>query len=162
MKINDYMNTMKDYDFAAEFADYDSGEIYEIMQEIADCDISCYTSEQIEHAMNNTDMADYVVSEMLVAESSRYDSFTDYVKSVGVAVWYEENMQTIKDNLEECVLYAVCNALKNQYKVEELSGDQIEELECLIFDEYSRLEDVIEEAAKSIGLIEEDEDEDEE
>lgn len=162
MKIDDYMNTLKDYDFTMEFADYNSGEIYEIMQEIADFGISCYTSEQIEHAMNNTDMADYVVSEMLIDEPSHYNSFTDYVKSVGVAVWYEENMQTIKDNLEECVLYAVCNALKNQYKVEELSSDQIEELECLIFDEYSRLEDVIEEAAESIGLIEYEDDEDEE
>ena len=162
MKIDDYMNTLKDYDFTMEFADYNSGEIYEIMQEIADFGISCYTSEQIEHAMNNADMADYVVSEMLVNEPSHYNSFTDYVKSVGVAVWYEENMRTIKNNLEECVLYAVCNALKDQYKVEELSSDQIEDLECVYFDEYSRLEDVIEEAAESIGLIECEDDEDEE
>lgn len=162
MKIDDYMNTLKDYDFTMEFADYNSGEIYEIMQEIADFGISCYTSEQIEHAMNNADMADYVVSEMLVDEPSHYNSFTDYVKSVGVAVWYEENMRTIKNNLEECVLYAVCNALKNQYKVEELSRDQIEDLECVCFDEYSRLEDVIKEAAESIGLIECEDDEDEE
>ena len=162
MKIDDYMKTLKDYDFAIEFSDYDSGEIYEIMQEIADNGISCYTQEQIEHAMNNTDMANYVVKEMLVGEPGHYNSFTDYVASVGIAVWYEENMQTIKENLEECVLYAVCNVLKNVYKVEELSDNQIEELECLIFDEYSDIEDVIKEAAEAIGLIEYEEDEDEE
>lgn len=162
MKIDDYMDTLRDYDFAVEFSDCDSGEIYEIMQEIADNAISVYTQEQIEHAMNNTDMADEVIANGLVANPSEYKYFTDYVSAVGVAAWYEENMQTIRENLKECVLYSVCAALKSKYNVEELSEGQIEDLECLEFDEYNDLEDVIEEAAKAIGLIEEDEDEEEE
>lgn len=161
MEITKYMDALKKYDFAIEFSDYDSGEIYEIMQEIADNAISCYTKPQIEHAMNNLDMADMVIADGMVSDSNEYKHFRDYVASVGIAVWYEENMETIKENLEECVLYAVCNALKNEYKVEELNNNQIEELECLIFDEYSDLEDVIREAAEAIGIIEEDEDEEE-
>lgn len=161
MKIDSYMYTLRDYDFAIEFSDCDSGEIYEIMQEIADNGVGIYTQDQIEHAMNS-DMADEVIANGLVADSSEYKYFTDYVSAVGAAAWYEENMQTIRDNLKECVLYSVCNALKNKYNVEELSEGQIEDLECLDFDEYSDLEDVIEEAAETLGLIEEDEDEDEE
>ena len=159
MEIKKYMDALGKYDFAIEFSDYDSGEICLIMQEIADNGVSWCTKSQIEHAMNNSDMADRVVSDGTVGDSSDFDHFNDFVASVGAAVWYEENMETIKENWEECVLYAVCNTLKNEYGVEELNNNQIEELECIIFDEYSRLEDVIREAAETIGIIEDDEDE---
>lgn len=159
MEITKYMDTLEQYDFAEEFAGYDSGVISEIISEIADNSISCNTRLLIQHALENEELAGYVVFEGLVSNPNEYENLKEYVSSVGAAVWSEENQQAMHDNLDECVLYSVCSALKFQYGVSELSDEQIEELECLIFDTGCRLEDVIEEAAYALDLCEDEDEE---
>lgn len=154
--LNDFMAELKKYDFAEEFAEYDSGYICDIITEIANNAISVYTQEQIDFAMEHDDLAQEAINDGLAPDPIAAESFRSYVASVGVAAWYMYNSNTMYDNMEECVLYSVLYNLKEEYDIEEMTEEQEEEIEALEFDNNDCLEDVIEEAAKILGLIEEE------
>lgn len=157
--IKEYMNELAKYDFAVEFEYYDNGCISDIISEIADSGISCNTYDQIEYAMEHADSADMAISDGLV-DMTAHTSFSKLASSVGACAWYIDNEQTINENLDECVLYAVCYYLASYDGIEELTEKNVSDLEALEFDNCDRLEDVIEEAENVLGLNE-DEDEDE-
>lgn len=162
VSIKKYMDELKNddfADFADLFADYDSGYICDIISEIADSEVSIYTQAQVDFAMNHSDLAQEAIDEGLAPEPNGKD-FREYVSSVGAVAWYMSNERTMYENLEECVLYSVLYNLKNEYGIEELTENQVSDIEALLeFDNNDRLEDVIEEAAKVLGLVEnEDED----
>lgn len=158
--VKSYLDELGSYDFAKDFADYDSGYICDIISEIADNAISIYTQEQVDFAMNHSDLAQEAIDEGLAPEPNGKD-FREYVSSVGVAAWYMSNERAMYENLKECVLYSVLYNLKNEYGIEELTEDQVSDIETLLeFDNNDNLEDVIFEAAEILGLVEDD-DEDE-
>lgn len=162
MKIKDYMSELAKYDFAIEFGDCDSGEICNIISEIADNGVGIYTQEQVEYAMEHDEAVEQVFAEGMAPDAENHfkngGSLRDYNAAVGACAWYMQNERDINNNLNECVLYAVCAALKAD-GVEDLTNDNITDLECLEFDMYSYLEDVIEEARELINPQDEDEDE---
>lgn len=162
MKINDYMKELAGYDFAENFGDYDSGYICDIISEIADSSVSVYTQDQINFAMENDDMVEEVFAEGIAPDAENHfkngGSLRDYNAAVGACAWYMQNERDMYDNMNECVLYAVCAALGAD-GVEDLTEDNISDLESLDFDNNDRIEDVIEEARELINPTEEDEDE---
>lgn len=166
LKINDYMSELASYDFATDFADYDRGYICDIISEIADSSVSIYTKDQIDYAMNHEDSVEEALTSGIAPDASEYfkhdrGDFRSYVASVGAAAWFRDNERAMYDNIKECVLYAVCTVLKNEYGIEELTEDQIGDLEFIDFDINDYLEYIIEEAVEAISMND-DETEDEE
>lgn len=166
MKINDYMAELAKYDFATNFGEYDSGYICDIITEIADNNVSVYTQEQIDFAMNNQDAVNEAFFSGIAPDASAYmkngGDFYGYIAAVGAAAWYESNVSAMYKNLNECVLYAVCSELMNQYGIKELTDEQISDLEFIDFDNNDRLEDAVDEAAEAIGFNSDDDDEEDE
>ncbi len=162
MKINDYMKDLAEYDFAENFGDYDSGYICDIISEIADSSVSIYTQDQINFAMENDDMVEEVFAEGIAPDAENHfkngGSLRDYNAAVGACAWYMQNERDMYDNMNECVLYAVCAALKAD-GVEDLTEDNISDLESLEFDNNDQLDNVIDEARELINPTDEDEDE---
>lgn len=165
--VKDYKAELAKYDFAENFGDYSSGYICDIITEIADNEVSIYTQKQIDFAMSHDDEVSEALANGIACDGASWFSengndLRGYIAHVGAAAWYEYNNQTIYENMEECVLYAVLTALEDQHGITELSEDQVTELEALEFDNNDDLEDVIVEAAEVLGLVDDDEDEDEE
>lgn len=162
MKLESYMGNLVYYsttDLITRFADYDNGYITDIVSEIADSAISIYTQDLYEFAINNEDDVDKAVAEGFCGNPGDYSSFREYLVAVGSAAWYYRNERDIYDNIRQCVIYSVCEALGNQYGMTEITDVQIATLELLGLDINDRLEDAIEEAAEELGLITEEEDE---
>lgn len=164
MKLEDYMNELAEYDMVEFFGDYDSGYISDIISEIADSEVSIYTQDQIDFAMNNDDAVEEAFFSGIAPDGSDWfnrngNDFRGYVAAVGAAAWYEQNSQTLYQNMEKCVKYATICAIKEQYGIEELTDEQISDFESLVeFDDNNAyLQDVIEDAARVLGLIEEEE-----
>lgn len=164
MKTTEYIATLNTGEIGEYFADYGSGYICDIITEIADNQISIWTNDQIDFAMENDEFADEAVSSGLACsgreffELNRNATFRDYVAHVGVCAWYEKNSQDLYENLAENVRLAVCTALREN-GIEDLTDEQIEEIEAIDFDEDDRLEDVI---AQAFAIFEDDEEEDDE
>lgn len=162
MKLESYMGNLAYYsttDLITRFADYDNGYIIDIVSEIADSAISVYTQDLYEFAINHEDDVDKAVAEGFCGNPSDYSSFRDYLTAVGAAAWYYHNEREIYDDIRKCVIYCVCEALGNQYGMTEITDAQIATLELLNLNINDRLEDAIEEAAEELGLIAEEEDE---
>lgn len=162
MKLESYMENLAYYsttDLITHFADYDNGYITDIVSEIADFAISIYTQDLYRFAINNEDDVDEAVAEGLCGNPGDYSSFRDYLAAVGAAAWYYHNERNIYDDIRKCVIYSVCEALGSQYGMTEITDTQIATLEFLDLDINDRLEDAIEKAAEELGLIAEEEDE---
>lgn len=157
MNIQDYMNSLAQYDMVDLFGDYESGYICDIISEIADHNISVYTKDQINYAMDNQDSVKEAFLDDLVTDAHEwfrynYGDLNSYIASIGCAAWYNDNTHTMYENLKECVLYAVLTVLKDTYEVKELTEDQIDELESFDIDNNDMLEDIIDEAVKILGI----------
>lgn len=157
--LKEYMAELAKYDFAEEFAEYEGGYICDIISEIADDGISIYTQDQMDFAMQHDDLAQEAIDEGLAPDPIAGDGFRSYIASVGVAAWYMDNERTMYDNLKECVLYSALYNLRKQYGIEKMTEGQEMEIEALEFDNNDCLEDVIEEVAKVLGLIEDEDEE---
>lgn len=164
MKLESYMGNLAYYtntDLITRFADYDSGYICDIVSEISDSAISIYTQDQIDFAMENTDAVQEALEEGFMSGIHPEDcgDFRNYVAKAGVAGWYLKNERDIYDNIRECLNYGICEALQRQYGMIEITDEQIEILEHLDLDINDYFEDTIEKAAQELGLITEEEDE---
>ena len=164
MKTTEFIGTLETGEIGEYFADYDSGYICDIITEIADNQISIWTQDQINFAMNEDEWVDQAIWSGLAQsgreyfDNNRNASFRDYVAHVGIAAWYEKNTSDLYEHLAENVRLAICTALRKN-GIEEMTGEQIEEIEDLDIDQDDRLEDVIE---RALEIFEESEDEDDE
>lgn len=163
MKTADYIKTLETGEIGERFADYESGYICDVISEIADAEISIYTGEQVEFALNERDWTREALWSGIAMNGKDYfdyhknADFYDYAAHVGIAAWYEKNCSDLYEHMTENVRLSICTALKDS-GIEDLTDEQIEEIEFLDFDNNDRLEDVI---AEAFRIFENDEDEDE-
>lgn len=162
MKLESYMGNLVYYsttDLITRFADYDNGYISDIVSEIADFAISIYTQDLYRFAINHEDDVDEAIAEGFCGNPGDYSSFREYLVAVGSAAWYYHNERDIYDNIRQCLIYGVCEALGRQYGITEITDEQINILEHIDFEINDCYEDCIERAAEELGLITEEEDE---
>jgi hypothetical protein len=163
MKLSEYIGTLETGEIGEYFADYDSGYICDVITEIADNQIGIYYQEQIDFAMENPEWVSEAFFQGIAPDAEYHfrkegGDFYTYCAKVGVAAWYEKNVSDLYKNMDENVRLSIFTALR-RYGIEDLSDDQITEIEMLSFDNNDRLEDIIERALEIFAEEEEGEDE---
>lgn len=163
MNIKDYMKNLSGGNELIEcWAGYDNGYVCDIISEIADDNVSIYTRDQFYYAVNNNKAVEEAFANGIAPDGKEFfendrGGFREYVAAVGVAAWYEQNANAMYEEMDECILYAVSEALRTEYGVTELTENQIDILENHSFDNNDELEDIIEEIAKELNYINDDE-----
>lgn len=164
--IKEYMKELADGNDLIEcWSDYNSGYVCDIISEIADSNVSIYTQEQFDYAVENDDAVEEAFFNGIAPDGAEFfknnrGGFREYVAAVGAAAWYEHNTIDMYNNMDECIVYAICEALRTQYDITELTEVQVDMLEDHSFDNNDRLEDIIEEVAKELSSTNEEEEED--
>lgn len=163
MLVEDYIKSLRRYEFVDSFMDYTEGYICDIISEISSNDVSIFTADLVSFVSEN----DYWVDEALScccieAYGPIRDSgeLQDFIARIGAMAWFLKAEHDIYENLEECVLAAVVTYIAKVYQLESLTTEQIEELEYMSFDSNDRLDVIIEEAEQLLGLVDDEEDED--
>lgn len=92
-----------------------SGNIGDAVSELADYNVSIYTSEQIEYAFKDTELTAQAVREFGLEPA---DDFEAYAAQAGVCAWYQSNKDEIYDNLEDGITLCVLDELEKAHEGE--------------------------------------------
>lgn len=131
---------------ADDLVDY-GGYVCDAISELADSNVSIYTADQIDFALNNTEITGRAVNEFGLTPS---DDFGAYVAQAGAMGWYYQNQNEIYENLEDgmtlCVIYALRKARNGEPLTEGAWEHVIDSVGGAWDDSSARIEDITEEA----------------
>lgn len=138
--------------------DYDSGYICDIISEIADSNTSIYYSDIIEFISNNVEEVNDTI------EKFGWDGCGSDLYEAGQMEEYSKNEDDMYNELEEGLFNVALSHIQYTMEVEEISDDQLDEIEglCSDTDSNDRLEDFLEQVEEIVNGEEEEEEEEEE
>lgn len=119
--------------------DYDNGYICDIISEIADSHTSIYYSDIIEFISNNVEEVNDAIEEY------GWDGCGSDLYKAGQAAEYRKNEHDMYNELEEGLFNVALSYIQYTMEVEEMSDEQLEEIEdlCADTDSNDRLDDFL-------------------
>ena len=138
--------------------DYGNGYICDIITEIADSNTSIYYSDIIEFISDNVEEVNDAI------EGFGWGGCGGDLYKAGQMAEYRKNENEMYDELEEGLFNVALSYIQYTMEVEEISDDQLDEIELLCSDTDSndRLEDFLEQVEEIVNGEEEEEEEEEE
>lgn len=138
--------------------DYDNGYICDIISEIADSHTSIYYSDIIDFISNNVEEVNDAIEDL------GWEGCGSDLYKAGQAAECRKNENDMYNELEEGLFNVALSHIQYTMKVEEISDEQLDEIEglCSDTDSNDRLEDFLEKVEEIVNGEEEEEEEEEE
>lgn len=137
--------------------DYDSGYICDIISEIADSNTSIYYSDIIEFISDNVEEVNDAI------KAFGWDGCGSDLYKAGQVAECGKSENEMYNELEEGLFNVALSHIQYHMEVEEISEDQLDEIEelCSDTDSNDRLEDFLEKVEEIVDGEEEEEEEEE-
>lgn len=148
-KINELIEKLYIGDYGENIVNYADGYICDIITEIADSNVDIYCADLLDWVRDNSEYVERAINEGFVDLKS--PDFFQMLRS-GQYIQIEEELY---ENIDDIIKYYIYNYIKDM-GIEEVSEEQLEEIEFCDFDYNSDLEDINNELER---IFEKEEDE---
>lgn len=145
--VKDLRNEKYFDDVVEEFVGYEDGYICDVIQEIADNNVTIYTSDLWDWASEHQDYVEQAVSEF-GADGRDFDLIRLFQQGQ-----YLYNSEVMYEHFDEILLYYAYNYICEELGIEEIEENTKEELEETLkgVDNNDKIEDIIEKIKEVIG-----------
>lgn len=138
------------------WGEYQSGRINDIIDAIAQRNVSCRPSQQINYAVHHDcEVRDYLsttetsIDERICGE----ESFSDILAEIGRKAWHQSNAIFQQENIDKCIAVSILSELSN-IGFTELNRAQMDHLANTVFNTDESLETIIEIAVQEFKELE--------